>query len=273
MKNKKNNKGDKQEQKIYYLFALIVVNLPLLLDWCIFNNDYPSNLTNGEWAGFLGGYIGAVLGGFFSLLGIAWTIRFTRKESKKDRELQIRPYLDILYHDTDKFLFTKSWLGYVKIDSWDNSDEEPKQVGAGLLQFKNVGNGAATNINICAHAEGIDGHYRIKFTNKNTNVTTNSIRPGDETSMSFLIHNTRPAPSKEDLEWDENGFASYDCLKYATPSNFIVKLKLEYNDLLTNRFEQEIVLKATYEMSCNKELGGKYICMLDIIEKSTPKVV
>ena len=60
MKNKKNNKGDKQEQKIYYLFALIVVILPLLLDWCIFNNDYPSNLTNGEWAGFLGGYIGAV---------------------------------------------------------------------------------------------------------------------------------------------------------------------------------------------------------------------
>lgn len=276
MKNKKKaqkNKNEKQERKFYFLFAIIVVFLPLVLDWCVFANDVPSNITNGEWAGFLGGYIGAVLGGFFSLLGIAWTIHFTRKESKKDRELQIRPYMDIRYLDTEQFQFAKSWLGYVKINVWDESGGETKEVGAGLLYLKNVGNGAATNINISAVAEGIDGNYNIKFTNKNRKVTTNSISPQEETAMSIMVLNTRKAPSKEELIWDENGFADYDISKYVTPSNFVLKIKIEYSDLLTNRFEQEIVLRAGYEMNYEKQKGGKYICMLDIMEKGMPRVI
>lgn len=70
------------------LLAILAVLCPLLLDWFIFGNNVPSSLTNGEWASFLGSYLGAVIGGGVSLTGIVMTIRFTKQENEIERSRQ-----------------------------------------------------------------------------------------------------------------------------------------------------------------------------------------
>lgn len=70
-----------------------MVVIPLVIDWLIIGNLFPSNISNTDWVG----YIGALIGSVVSFLGILWTINFTREQNQTDRELQIRPYLDIRY--------------------------------------------------------------------------------------------------------------------------------------------------------------------------------
>ena len=79
------------------VFFILCIGIPLFIDWIIIGNKFPSNIINSDWVSFLGGYIGAILGALFSLIGIAWTIKFTREQNRSDRELQIRPYFDIRY--------------------------------------------------------------------------------------------------------------------------------------------------------------------------------
>ena len=92
--------------------SLIVI--PLLIDWLIIGNNIPSNITNQEWVNFLGSYVGAIVGGIVSLIGIGWTIRFTQKENRADRELQIRPVFDIYCHHCNEV--KENWLGYISLN-------------------------------------------------------------------------------------------------------------------------------------------------------------
>ena len=69
----------------------IAIGTPLFLEFCIFRNNFPSVLDNGEWASFLGSFLGGVV----SLVGIFITIRFTQAENKKERELMYKPYIRV----------------------------------------------------------------------------------------------------------------------------------------------------------------------------------
>lgn len=62
------------------LSILLVFSIPLAVDWLIIANDVPSNISNSDWVSFLGGYIGAIIGGIVSLIGIGVTIRFTKQQ-------------------------------------------------------------------------------------------------------------------------------------------------------------------------------------------------
>lgn len=248
--------------------ALMVIALPLAVDWLIIGNSIPSNINNSDWVGFLGGYAGAILGAMLSLVGIIWTIRFTREQNTADRELQIRPYFDIRYLDVEKFCHTESWLGYVMINIWDNERDNKEKVGAGnvgagLLYLKNVGNGPATNISFEIAIENIDQSYKAYYSNQNTKVTTNSILSGGTAELSIDITNNRVAPRKEDFTWDDDSiFGTYDVVKYKIPNTFSVKITISYSDLLFNRFNQELSFDARYSMSYQKDEDAKYCCNL-----------
>lgn len=80
---------------------IVAVLLPLGIDYFIFGNSVESNLTNAEWAGFLGSYIG----GIATILAVIITIWFTTKENEEKQtqrnqeELEkrkrcIKPYLE-----------------------------------------------------------------------------------------------------------------------------------------------------------------------------------
>lgn len=238
---------------------IAVVILPLIIDWLIIGNNFPSNISNADWVGFFGGYIGALIGSIISLLGILWTINFTREQNRADRELQIRPYLDIRYvPSTNRLAGKASWLGYVMINEYNNNEAELKETERGLLYLKNVGNGPATNINVDVLVENIKVKYSARFNNQNTQVTSNSVQQGEEGAVSFMISNDSIAPSKEDLIWNEHGFAHYNSVKFPMPSGYNIVVLLHYNDLLGNIFTQELKFDVRYGMAYDKENGGKY---------------
>ena len=62
------------------LSILLVFGIPMIIDWLIIANGVPSNISNSDWVDFLGGYIGAIIGGIVSLIGIGVTIKFTKQQ-------------------------------------------------------------------------------------------------------------------------------------------------------------------------------------------------
>lgn len=258
----------------WYIIGSIaaVIALPLVIDWFIIGNKFPSNISNSDWVGFFGGYIGALIGSVISLLGILWTINFTREQNRADRELQIRPYFDIRYTPSiNKISGNTSWLGYVMINEYDDNQADSQDVERGLLYLKNVGNGPATNVDISVTVENIKVKYRARFTNQNTKVSSNSVRQGEESAISFIITNNRIAPSKDDLVWDESGIADCNTAKFQIPSPYNIVILLQYNDLLGNTFIQQLKFNATYGMQYDRECGGRYHCDLYLAEKGIPQ--
>lgn len=82
-----------RKQKITLLISIILVSIlvsPLLLDFFIFQNDLYSGLSNGEWASFLGSYIGGIIGGGGTLAAVAITTKETRKIQKEAVDYQNR---------------------------------------------------------------------------------------------------------------------------------------------------------------------------------------
>lgn len=259
----------------WFLICSIIATLviPLGVDWLIIGNDFPSNISNSDWVSFFGGYIGSILGCIISLIGILWTINFTREQNRTDRELQVRPCLEFRYYDTERYAFDKNWLGYVDVDILNSCACEPKEVGCGLLRIKNVGNGPATKINFHVIAEGIEDNYQAIFSNKNTQVTTNSIRPNEEAAITISIHNTQKAPSKDEIYLnDEIGLPMCIDKTHTAPSDFKLKLILLYSDILSNHFEQELILDANYYTILDIKRGGQYHCELNMNTIGTPRI-
>lgn len=80
---------------------VVMILIPCILDFFVFGNDLKSNLTNSEWASFLGSYSGSVA----TLVVLVGTIMYTnycnKQEEKsnyiRDREnlrTQIQPWID-----------------------------------------------------------------------------------------------------------------------------------------------------------------------------------
>ena len=82
---------------IIIIVVCIVIAVPFALEGFVFRNNVNSVLSNGEWGGFLGSYIGGALGGLGTLLAVYVTTKETREIQKntllqieKDRELNAR---------------------------------------------------------------------------------------------------------------------------------------------------------------------------------------
>lgn len=96
------------------IYLLAGIGLPFLLKYLIFENQALSNLTNNEWAGFLGSYAGGILGGLGTLISVVFTVsssfnlqKETERENKKNEKMLSAA---ILYHDI------KSIERYIKED-------------------------------------------------------------------------------------------------------------------------------------------------------------
>ena len=59
-----------------------VIAAPIVIDFCVFGNTFPSNIDNQTWAGFLGGY----LGGIATLVAVFITISDNNKKMEKVNE-------------------------------------------------------------------------------------------------------------------------------------------------------------------------------------------
>jgi hypothetical protein len=70
--------------------------LPWLFDHLIFGNNIKSNLSNGEWSGFLGSYIGGIFGGAATLIAVLISLN---KGKTIQEESEIRENVLIVYYD------------------------------------------------------------------------------------------------------------------------------------------------------------------------------
>lgn len=128
-----------------YIFAIIgvlllIIVFPIMMHSLIFANIHQVTNSN-TWAGFLGEYVGSLIGALVSLLGIFITIRFTAKENKKDRELQIAPFPSISFESTEKLTRTKYYFDNILYSEEKNS---PLNI-FGTVHIKNIGVGPLLN--------------------------------------------------------------------------------------------------------------------------------
>ena len=278
MKNENKNKKSKWFRIIFLL--LLIVLIPLGIDWLIIGNDFPSNISNSNWVQFLGGYIGAIIGGVITLIGISWTIRFTREQNKADHELQVRPFFDIIYYSTEEFQRTGHWLGYIEVEIFDDEmSVMPNPTGAGIMRIKNIGTGPATNIDIDVDAKMKSNliKYNAFFTNHNSKVTTNSVRPEETADVSLEIINRLHAPTKTDITWEEIPDALpipiYDKEKFKIPEGFCFSVTIKYNDLLGNAFSQKLSFSVSYALLYKKGEDMHFTCNISLKEIEPSRII
>ena len=77
---------------IIVIYIVVGIMLPFIFKYIIFESTSFSNLTNNEWAGFLGNYVGGILGGLGTLISVYITVKESRDmqiENKKDTDKKI----------------------------------------------------------------------------------------------------------------------------------------------------------------------------------------
>lgn len=77
--------------KIIIIYTVVGIILPFIFKYAIFDTDV-SNLSNNEWAGFLGSYVGGILGGLGTLISVFVTVKESRNmqaENKADTDEKI----------------------------------------------------------------------------------------------------------------------------------------------------------------------------------------
>lgn len=263
----------KKKNLLILLVSIGIIILPVVIDWLILGNEFPSNISNSDWASFFGGYIGALVSGIISLVGIAWTIRFTREQNQKERELQVKPYCTIKFENTEKFVGTDKSLGYyyVSFEPYQNHGPEKN----GLFFIKNYGIGPAIDCSIVIEEidNGRKQHSSVlyQFPNqKNKSVTC--INPGDEVSASLNLAMNFDKIQPEEILFDPN--KPEPILKRGVVGkykDFEINLRFIYHDILHNEYEQKIKMKVNiYTSVSQKELAASYECDLILVDIEKP---
>lgn len=66
------------------LGIISIFAIPIVIDFCVFGNTFPSNIDNHTWASFLGSY----LGGIATLVAVFITISDNNKKIEMQRKLE-----------------------------------------------------------------------------------------------------------------------------------------------------------------------------------------
>ena len=138
---------------------LVMILLPLGVDWLIIGNSFPSNISNSDWVGFFGGYIGALVGALVSLIGIIVTIRFTKAQIdashaqyEDEKRMNYLPILDCQISQ----IIDGSVSDAIRMRVEYTQDSTKKLYPMTLIfNICNVGVGAATDLKYGVELNGI----------------------------------------------------------------------------------------------------------------------
>ena len=204
----------------------------------------------------MGSYGGAIIGSLATILGISITIDYTNNQAKKERDfvttqenenrrLQIAPYLK--YDQCDELLRERDYteLPCIIEDNYNTLVNTS-------IAIKNIGMGPVINFNI----------HSLEFNNKNLGytVSSNGIIEKDETIYILFDFRLNLERIKcEDLIKAPQGSLT----KFDIPSKYNKGGKLElligYNDLLENKYKQNIIITLTTSFEADKDaLEWKY---------------
>lgn len=260
---------------IILISLMLIIGIPLAIDWLIIGNGFPSNIGNSDWVGFLGGYIGALIGAIISLVGIIITILYTNEQNKKDRELQVRPYCVIRYVHDDKLVGTNKIIAELPIGCEPRENNGSKYTG--IIYIKNIGLGSAVEFDIAVD-EIDDGreHYLILMQRNadTSNRSVNLLQPGEEAAFPIYIYfNFDKIKEADFIDLGESEMFRYTVKNEVMQKykNFDIVIHIKYHDLFMNTYYQKITL------SSNMHVGGKidekqadYLCDINLKEITTP---
>ena len=114
-----------QKKRIVIVFIIVIICLiPTALEYFVFRNNIFSVLSNGEWSGFLGSYIGGVFGGVGTLLAVYITTKETRKiqqensaqiedEKRRNEKKERKQFADEIAKDIAMYITDISKYFYV----------------------------------------------------------------------------------------------------------------------------------------------------------------
>lgn len=141
---------------LIFVVNIIIIGFPFFMDYCIVGNKVYSNIDNSEWVSFLGSYVGAIFGSVATVAGIIITIKYTRKEAHKDREIaEVRLKEDRRLSHAPFIIESFSYEDDYSIESGTSllikkrtlAEEEAKELGfiavSGYIILTNIGNGTA----------------------------------------------------------------------------------------------------------------------------------
>lgn len=226
------------------LIIILFISVPLFIDHCIIGNKFPSNIENSDWVSFLGNYIGA----FSTLIGIWWTIRFTREQAKKDRELAKEQALEERRFQNEPKLLVNlenkiqtCIKENVELHLYYDGDKDNNNIIIFLL-LKNIGLGPAINIKIT----------NIKYKDKKLNTIYQF--SGLDISKEIIIKmnismclegiNEGEKPLKK---W-EGPFKSRSEISHNKSGN--LEFNIEYSDLFGDSYYYRINVKSLISINC-----------------------
>ena len=263
-----------KKKKIFIIIlisAIVIIGLPLAVDWLIIGNRFPSNIENSGWVTFLGGYIGAIV----SLAGIIITIRYTNEQNKKDRELQVRPYCTMRYVHDNKLVGTNKIIAELPIGCEPKENSGPEYIS--IIYIKNIGLGPAVEFSFNMD-ELNDGraHYPILMQRNadSSNRSVNTLQPGEEAAFPIHIFFNFDKITEDDfLDLGESEMGRYVVKNEVRQKykNFNIVIHVKYHDLFMNTYYQKITLSSQISVDENwEEKKADYLCGINLKEITTP---
>lgn len=260
---------------IILISLILIIGLPLAIDWLIIGNGFPSNIENSDWVGFFGGYVGALIGAIVSLAGINITIRYTNEQNKKDRELQVRPYCAMRYVHDNKLVGTNKIIAELPIGCEPEENNGPKYTS--IIYIKNIGLGPAVEFDFDMD-EINDGreHYSILMQRNadTSNLSVNLLQPGEEAAFPIYIFFNFDKITEDDfLDLGESEMPRYTVKHEVMQKykNFDIVIHIKYHDLFMNTFYQKIILSSNiYVSEKMNERQADYRCDINLKEITTP---
>lgn len=76
------------------VMSIIIVFFPIIMDKFIIGNDLSSNISNSEWVGFLGSYIGSIIGTTGTIGGVYLTIKLDKEKEAEDIVIYLNHILE-----------------------------------------------------------------------------------------------------------------------------------------------------------------------------------
>lgn len=212
---------------IALVLALVVLDLSGLRSAVPLTSQY-------DWLGFAGGLLGGVAGGVMTLAGVMLTLRnsgHAERQRQQDEgmrtRLSVMPLLDLKISDDPGF--------------FDNSSGELAGLGWAVIPLRARGEGYLQNpvqhqLAIIAQNIGL-GHARIRYVTVDRHDDFGAMsRIGDFGEPNGMLQTGQQQVIRMSLAQPLEAAAGTD----APEVNFMLALTLYYEDLLGNRYSQEL---------------------------------
>lgn len=122
----------------YLLLGALVAGVPVILNYSLFS--WHAHGVNGDWIGFMGNYIGAIIGGFTAYFVARYQVDIQKKQEMQNQILGIKPYLRITNDESNKD-DDKDHYFFITRQQTKNSS-----IGLCFIRIENIGLGTAIDI-------------------------------------------------------------------------------------------------------------------------------